>query len=82
MVFTRTLTKYGNKANIEGKQPYIAQWWDGMPGVRVWGDHTMGGEVNTEHKSIYVYITIRFLFQNHWPKVGPFPEFSLDQKQI
>ena len=34
----------------------MAQWWDGVPGARVSGDHTMGGEVNTEHGSIHIYI--------------------------
>ena len=38
---------------MKGKQPCIAKCWDGMPGARVWGDHTMGGEANTEHGSTY-----------------------------
>ena len=29
-----------------------------MPGPRVWGDHTMGGDVNTEHESIFFLLQV------------------------
>ena len=50
---------------MEGKQPCIAEWWDGVPRARVCGDHTMGGgKVNTEHGSIYIYMYNMYIYIN------------------
>ena len=59
MVFARNLTKCGNKGKYGRQAAFKSLMVGRCAGAQGLGDHTMGGgrggEVNTEHGSIYTY---------------------------